>query len=86
MAIRWQDIQNLSVTEDEINLLAGLTADASALNGLDGYTGNAAELNTAITVDGKLTAHEALDFTTAHPIAANSLDGLIMSDGTISEV
>jgi len=85
MAIRWQDIQNLSVSIDEINLLAGLTADASALNGMDGFTGTAAELNTAITVDGRLTAHEATDFTTAHPIVPNSLDGLLIADGTIHE-
>lgn len=83
MAIRWDDIQNLNVTEDEINLLAGLNATAAELNEIAGFTGNSADLNALIGLDGDLAAHEALDFTTAHPIAANSLDGLLIADNTI---
>ena len=85
MGIRWQDIQNLSVTIDQINLLAGLTANASELNELAGFTGTAADLNALVGTDGDLAAHEALDFTTAHPIAANSLDGLLLTDNTVSQ-
>ena len=62
MAIRWEDIQNLSVTESEINLLAGLTATAAELNEISGFTGTASDLNDLIGTDVDLAAHEALRF------------------------
>lgn len=86
MAIRWEQIQNLSVTETEINLLAGLTAKAAELNVLDGFTGTTSDLNAIIGIGGNLAAHEALTFPVAHPIVGNTLDGLVIVDNTISEV
>jgi len=85
MGIRWEDIQNLSVTESEINLLAGLTATASELNEVAGFTGTSSDLNDLIGVDLALAAHEAEAFATAHPILGNSLDGLLLVDGTVTE-
>lgn len=85
MAIRWEDIQNLSVTESEINLLAGLTATASEINDIAGFTGTSSDLNNLIGLDLALAAHEAEGFATAHPILANSLDGLLLADATVTK-
>jgi hypothetical protein len=85
MAIRWEQIQNLSVTESEINLLAGLTANASEINVISGYTGSAADLNDVVGLKAVFDNHVAEDFATAHPIAPNTLDGLVLADGTVTE-
>lgn len=85
MAIRWEDIQNLSVTEEQINLLAGLTATAAELNEIAGFTGTASDLNNLIGLDLALTAHETEAFATAHPILPGSLDGLLLVDSTVTE-
>lgn len=85
MAIRWEDIQNLSVTESEVNLLAGLAATAAELNSLSGFTGDTTDLNSVVGLEANFNTHVAENFATAHPISANSLDGLIMADGTIPE-
>lgn len=85
MAIRWSQIQNINITEDEINLLAGLTATATELNELTGFTGTSADLNNLLGLDTVVSNHIAKDFSTAHPIAANSLDGLIIADNTITQ-
>ena len=85
MAIRWDQIQNLSVTEAEINLLAGLTANASELNEITGFTGTSADLNALIGLDTIVSTHIAEDFSTAHPISPNSLDGLLLVDNTVTQ-
>jgi hypothetical protein len=85
MAIRWGQIQNLTVTEDEINLLTGLTATAAELNEISGFTGTSADLNNLIGLDIIVSNHLAEDFSTAHPIAPNSLDGGLLADATVSQ-
>ena len=83
MAIRWEQIQNLTVTEAEINLLSGLTASASELNEIADFTGTSTDLNNLLGLDVTVSNHMAQNFSTAHPIAAGSLDGLVITDNTI---
>ena len=83
--IRWGQIQNIDTTEQEINLLAGLTANSSQINVLDGYTGTTADLNNAIGVGTTLTGHIADDAATAHTFLAGTINGSALIDGTISE-
>ena len=85
MAIKWEDIQNLNVTNTEINLLAGLIANAVDINKLSGFTGTTQDLNDGVGATAAIQAHEALDFIHAHTLVENALDGLIIADGTISE-
>lgn len=81
--IRWSQIQNLNVTEQEINLLAGLIATASQLNVMAGYAGTAADLNAMIGAGAQFLAHINADISTAHDIPAGSIDGLAIADGTL---
>jgi len=83
--IRWEDIQNLSVTEDEINSLAGLTSSSSELNVLDGFTGDTSDLNGVIGLGALVSSHLSLDMVSAHTPLADSLDGLIITQGTVTE-
>ena len=85
MAIRWSQIQYLTPTEEEINLLAGLTADASFLNILDGYTGTTQDLNDMVGAGQTLNNHLALDATSAHTFTPGSVDGEALADATVSQ-
>lgn len=83
--IRWRDIQNLLVTEDQINLLAGLEINASLLNQLDGFTGTGAALNLAIATVPTINTHIAKDLANAHPLNPNSLDGGVLAVSTVAK-
>jgi hypothetical protein len=85
MAIRWSQIQNLQVTEQEVNKLAGLIATAAKLNVLSAYTGTTADLNAVIGLGTSVSTHLASDAATAHTFLANSVDGQSIADSTITE-
>jgi hypothetical protein len=85
MAIRWTDIQNISVTETEINLLAGLTASSADINAIAGFTGTVADLNNLIGTDTDLAAHEALSGLAAHTFALGSIAGNLLTDNSVPE-
>lgn len=85
MSIRWIDLQNIITTEDEINILSGLTASSSELNSLDGFIGTVTDLNGIIGLGASLASHLSDDFITAHTITPNSLDGGTIVDGTVAE-
>lgn len=81
--IRWRDLQNIFVTEDQINLLAGLTAEAADLNRITGFIYNGAQLNSAYEAVATLNAHIAQSLGHAHAPLANSLDGGVLVNGTV---
>jgi len=83
--IRWQDIQNLIATEDEINSLSGLTSSSTELNALDGYLGTTSDLNSIIGLGSSLASHISESMVAAHTPTAGSLDGLVIAAGTITE-
>lgn len=84
-SVRLRDIQNITITEAELNSLSGLTANSSELNKLDGFTGTTSDLNSMIGVGDDFANHIALDAASAHTIAANSIDGLAIVDNTITQ-
>ena len=73
---RWRDLQNITTTEDQINLLAGLSVNASLLNQLHGFTGTGTTLNEAIVNSASITLHIAKDLATAHSLLPKNIDGL----------
>lgn len=83
--IRWRDLQNILTTEDQINLLAGLTVNAALLNQLTGFTGTGSQLNLAVASTALLATHLSQDLAHAHPLLPNSLDGGILVDGTVAK-
>lgn len=85
MGIKLADIQNLQVTEAEINLLAGLTATASQINILSSFSGSSIDLNSIVGLKDAVETHLATELQDAHPLAPNTLDGGLLADGTISE-
>lgn len=82
--IRWRDLQNIFVTENQINLLAGLVVNAGLLNQLDGFSGSGEQLNQAIQTISTINTHVAKDLATAHSLTPNSIDGGVISDGTLA--
>lgn len=83
--MRWRDLQNIFVTEDQINLLAGLIVNASLLNSLDGFTGTGTGLNAAIDSVQTLNTHISKELHRAHTLVPNSIDGGILVNGTVSK-
>lgn len=83
--IRWRDLQNILTTEDQINLLAGLTVNASLLNQLTGFTGTGSQLNAAIVSTALLATHISKDLAHAHPLVPNSIDGGVLADNTVAK-
>lgn len=83
--IRWRDIQNLLVTEDQINLLAGLTVNASLLNQFGGFTGNGSNLNTVISNAALYAAHLNADLASGHTLTPNTIDGGVLVNGTVAK-
>lgn len=68
----------LTVTQDELNTLDGITSSTAELNKLDGYTGTAADLNYAASLNATgVTADEfnVLDGITSTTAELNKLDG-----------
>ncbi|MDD3412411.1 MAG: hypothetical protein PHY47_00260 [Lachnospiraceae bacterium] len=82
--IRWRDIQNLFVTEDQINLLAGLTATSADLNRITGLNYNGTQLNQAYESVALLNNHLNKHLASAHTILANSIDGGALADSTVT--
>ena len=83
---RWRDLQNITTTEDQINLLAGFSVNASLLNQLNGFTGTGTTLNEAIANSASITLHVAKDFATAHSLLPNSIDGGVIANSTITKL
>jgi hypothetical protein len=83
---RWRDLQNITTTEDQINLLAGLSVNASLLNQLNGFTGTGTTLNEAIANSASITLHIAKDLATAHSLLPNSIDGGVIANSTITKL
>lgn len=83
--IRWRDIQNLLVTEEQINLLAGLSVDSSLLNQLSGFTGNGLALNTVISNAALYAAHLNADLASGHTLTPNTIDGGVLVNGTVAK-
>ena len=86
--IRWEQIQNLKITEAEINNLHGITASATEINILDGYTGTTGDLNNAAASGAAIAAHTVtplvgLSGAPAHQLINNTFPGAIIKDGTI---
>lgn len=82
--IRWRDIQNLLVTEGQINLLAGLTAIAADINRISGYSYSGSQLNEAYESVALMDAHIGKHLTAAHEVLTNSLDGGALANGTVA--
>lgn len=85
MAIRWSQIQNIETTEQEINLLEGLVANAAQLNVLATFTGTSIDLNNTIGLGATVSDHLSKDIAHAHQILPGSIDGLALADGTIPQ-
>lgn len=83
--IRWRDLQNIFITEDQINLLAGLTVNSTLLNQLTGFIGTGAALNLAIATVPTINNHVTKDLSTAHPLIPNSIDGGVLVNGTVAK-
>lgn len=83
--IRWRDIQNLLVTEDQINLLEGLAVSATLLNQFSGFTGNGSTLNTVISNAALYAAHLNADLASGHTLTPNTIDGGVLVNGTVAK-
>lgn len=84
--IRWRDLQNILPTEQEINLLEGLTAIAADINRITGFLGTGTDLNGILGVPADLANHLADDLSTAHPLVPGTLDGGVLANGTVGEI
>lgn len=83
--IRWRDLQNILTTEDQINLLYGLTAVAADINRITGFNYTGAELNEAYESVAVNDSHRTLDLASAHPLVPGSIDGGVIADSTITQ-
>lgn len=81
--MRWRDIQNLLVTEEQINLLAGLSVDSALLNSLSGFSGTGIDLNNVVSASANLSAHLTKDLSTAHSLLPNTIDGGVLANNTV---
>jgi hypothetical protein len=83
--IRWRDLQNIAITETEINFLAGITVNAVLLNQLADFSGTGSLLNAAIAASSSYNDHIALDLASAHEMIANTIDGGVIANNTITQ-
>lgn len=83
--LRWRDIQNINTTEDQVNLLAGLTAVAADINRITGYLYGGTELNAAAESVSTLNNHVGKSLALAHPITPSSIDGGVLADNTVAK-
>jgi hypothetical protein len=83
--IRWRDLQNIITTEAEINLLSGLLIDGLQINRLAGFTGTGLDLNNAVGTILTINQHVAKDLATAHPLMPNTIDGGVLTNGTVAK-
>lgn len=82
---RWKDLQNIFVTEDQINLLAGLEVSAIQLNQLLGFVGTGEQLNLAINSVSTLNNHISKDLSQSHQLLPNSIDGGVLAGTSVSK-
>lgn len=83
--IRWRDLQNILTTEDQINLLYGLTAVAADINRITGFNYTGAELNEAYESVAVNDSHRTQDLANAHPLVPGSIDGGVLADNTVAQ-
>jgi len=73
-------------TQDELNLIDGLTATTVELNKLDGYTGTAADLNKIVATTATAAELNKLDGVVATTAEINKLSGLAATTAELNVI
>lgn len=73
-------------TQDELNLIDGLTATTVELNKLDGYTGTAADLNKIVATTATAAELNKLDGVVATTAEINKLSGLAATTAELNRM
>ena len=81
--LRWKDLQNIRTTEVEINLIAGLIANANDINKIIGFKYSGKELNTAFENVAKFENHEQKELSQAHRLEFGTLSGQVIAESSL---
>jgi len=73
-------------TQDELNLIDGISATTTELNSLDGYTGDVSDFNKLASVTATALELNTLDGLTATTAEINKLDGVLATTDEINKL